>query len=256
MNSGGRTASFPPTGAGLVAFIDFAMQRGVVRPNTGANYKVACMEILPLVLGDRWRDQGVFDKNVEWLLDEFARTRRDEVTPAGREHFREQLIGLLDLFRTYAERGEGSTPEAAGTTAERPTARMNGTTGDAHGVTRLPVQILAPAETGITTNESEAVAMPNGNQPTDAGVLTYPFPLRRGVVVTMSFPVDLTTDESRRLARFIESLTIEMVAVSEPGKHVQEAPANGVVRRRTAVVASTRPRKSSATPRAKAGQGS
>ncbi|MEW6153906.1 MAG: hypothetical protein AB1673_07960 [Actinomycetota bacterium] len=201
--------TFPPTGAGLVAFIDFAMQRGVVRPNTGANYKVVCMEVLPLVLGNRWRDENVFDQDVDWMLDELVRTRRGEVTPTGREHFQEQLTGMLELFRTYAETSNAPTPETAVTIPEIPTAGRNGTTADAHGVTRLPVQILVPAKRDPITDESEVAVAVNGSQPTEAGVLTYPFPLRPGVVAQLSLPVDLTTADAARLARFVDSLAFD-----------------------------------------------
>ena len=39
--------------------------------------------------------------------------------------------------------------------------------------------------------------------------LTYPFPLRPGVVVTLSLPTDLTSGESARLARFLDALAID-----------------------------------------------
>lgn len=42
-------------------------------------------------------------------------------------------------------------------------------------------------------------------------VITYPFPLRDGVLASIQLPADLTRKESKRLAAFIESLAVDDV---------------------------------------------
>lgn len=50
-----------------------------------------------------------------------------------------------------------------------------------------------------------------------SAIITYPFPLRQGVLASIELPPDLTRREAQRLVAFIESLAIED-EVAEPAQ--------------------------------------
>ena len=54
--------------------------------------------------------------------------------------------------------------------------------------------------------------------PVVPGLVSYPFPLRNGLLVTLQLPPDLTKREAKRLAGFIESLAIEETPALMPGR--------------------------------------
>lgn len=50
---------------------------------------------------------------------------------------------------------------------------------------------------------------PSSSPPDSAETLTYPFPLRPGIVVRISLPANLTIEESKRLGRFLDALAVD-----------------------------------------------
>jgi hypothetical protein len=252
---------YPRTGAGLVAFLDYAMRRSLVAPNAGAGQKTACLEVLPVALGPDWQAADVLSPNVDWLLDEFQRARGRKLAPSGVERYRERLLGAIELFRAHAEpaRTDRPMPTPEPWVPDSDSVMPDGQQGlPDRGDTEAPGE--DNAESDFDEGQHETMTR-SAHEPRHDGseegvdTLTYPFPLRPGVVVTMRFPVDLTTEESRRLARFIESLTVEPVAAARPSKHVGRASANGAVRRRAAAGSKTTSlRSSSSRTAAKAGK--
>ena len=48
-----------------------------------------------------------------------------------------------------------------------------------------------------------------GEQRSDSNFIVYPFPIRKGVVASLSLPADMTTSEAKRLGSFIATLAID-----------------------------------------------
>lgn len=96
----GRT--FPPTGEGLIACLDHAMQAGLVYPSVGANYKTTCLVLLPVALGRDWQAVDLTTLDPADLLDRFQTARGAELDAAGLATYSQRLAGALRLLLTSA----------------------------------------------------------------------------------------------------------------------------------------------------------
>ena len=52
--------------------------------------------------------------------------------------------------------------------------------------------------------------------------ITYPFPLRPGLVVSVTLPADMTKHEAGRLGAFLESLALEPQLALPAGRATEE----------------------------------
>jgi hypothetical protein len=82
---------------------------------------------------------------------------------------------------------------------QRARARSNGSPS---AQSPSPVSPAAGPESGAAS----AQASHSGHR---SAIITYPFPLREGVLASIELPDDLTRREARRLSAFIESLAID-----------------------------------------------
>lgn len=164
---------FSSTAAGLMSFLDFAMSHGRVRPQDGANYKSACSEVLPAALGPAWQSVDVESFDVADLVERYQTARGVRLKPAGVERYKEHLSRATALFTPYIDDGTAAETD--------PTPEPDVDNGRAFSKDSAP--------------------MPE--------TLTYPFPLRPGVVATLEIPPDLTRAEADRLSKFLDSLVVE-----------------------------------------------
>jgi hypothetical protein len=196
--------TFPPTGAGLVAFVDHAMERGLVKPALGADYKTTVLEVLPLALGPTWDSATITELDVDAVMRQFQVARGTRLRAPGLSRYVERLTNAIELFRPYAN---------------LPTAML--ATVDNHDVPVVADEEAkhGPSSNGLSAHNSAPppppLELPPREVPVTAERLTYPFPLRDAVIVTLCLPVDLTKAEARRLAKFLDCLAAE--EASPPG---------------------------------------
>lgn len=72
-----------------------------------------------------------------------------------------------------------------------------------------PARPAGPAEASEPRGNVTTTDPPVHRSTYRATVITYPFPLRDGVLASIDLPADLTGREARRLSAFISSLAIE-----------------------------------------------
>ena len=245
----GAQATFSHDGGGFILFLDHAMRRGLVAPNVGGNLKTTCTQVLPLALGPHWQAVDILTLDVDDVLARFQVEARRRLPPAALSKRKTELIEALGLFRTFIGKPGPETtlissptpvvaphpPEPQPTPLpETPEATAVSVPPISEGRPDVPARANRVAQPGPArriarrrSSSSKAVpAMPTQPQsattrpPRTSKTLTYPFPLRAGVIVRISLPADLTTREARRLARFLETLTVD-------GDHVPTRAANG-----------------------------
>jgi hypothetical protein len=236
------------SGAALIAFLNDAMQRGLLPPQVGANYIVACKDILPFVLGESWACADVSTLDMAKLMSRVIATKGDRQL----SRFNEQFLPAVEAFRKHLgvaasrERmiptepipdpeigqktdGEVSKHKSAParrrqvrtavpppiTTPTEPSAGSPpraGRNGDVKRTSRRtgPGRIEpAPSEQSPSTPDKSEVLIVNSSPVLPSfGVIPHLFPLRDGVLATLLLPADLTMREARRLTAFIESLAL------------------------------------------------
>ena len=85
------------SGADLVKFLNEAMQRGLVPPQTGANYIVACKDILPFVLGEHWMGIDIPTLDMAHIRNRYRATKGDRHL----SRFDEQFSPAVEEFRKH-----------------------------------------------------------------------------------------------------------------------------------------------------------
>lgn len=185
-NNESHTTEF--TGAGLVRFLDFAIEKGYLKTSTGQSMKTASREVLSAAEGESWEKLDLAEIDVDDVARRFETLRAMKFSPSSLRTYRSRFQKSLEMFREFTVDPAGWRPAATQRTRVKRSAE-----GPASEVTRNPESVAAQA----------AAASPS------VGVITYPFPLRDGVLVSLQLPPDLSKREAGRLAAFIDSLAIE-----------------------------------------------
>jgi len=147
--------------------------------------------------------------DVDLLVERFERLRMGQLKPDSMKVYGKRFRIALGLYReflaspsTWRYSSGRTTDDAAGERKRTPKVKVA-----SHRANKEPV---AP------------VALLVGNQiPTN--VISYPYPLRPGMVVTFALPPDLTQKEADRLSLFLRSLAVDEQRALPPGRRGEQA---------------------------------
>jgi hypothetical protein len=175
------------TGAGYIAFLDYAEKKGEVPAATVQNWRGASLKAL--AIEDDWRDMNLVDFDLEAHLGRFETLRRTSYTASSMKAYRSRAKVGIQAYRLWLANSPDWKPRSVGTTR----ASRNGSPKKSAGTS-------PPA-----TDEKKAEA---GYVPHRSPLIEYPFPLRPGVRALITLPEDLTEAEAKRLALFVETLAV------------------------------------------------
>jgi hypothetical protein len=188
--------NFTPTatGAGLVAFLDYAIQKGYLKTATGQAMKTAVKEVLSATEGaEDWQSVDLTSLNEDDVLRRFETLRAMKFSAGSLSTYKgrfSRASAMFEEFRTSPASWRPSVKQRSRTKANGPSSAPSSDTAAV-----APKAGVAPAP-----------AQHSGHR---SAIITYPFPLREGVLASLELPADLTRREALRLSAFIESLAIE-----------------------------------------------
>jgi hypothetical protein len=176
------------TGKGLIEFLNYTSEKGMVNSNTVGALRAASREVLGAVEPEGWEAVDLRTIDVEDFANRFERLRAGRLKPESLGVYKSRFRSALQMYFKYLDNPSGWRYKP-----ERPAASR-----------KKPATVIVPSD-GVSGVEA---------QPTDArsprsSTIDYPFPLRPGMVVTLKLPVDLTRPEAKRLAGFIDSLALD-----------------------------------------------
>lgn len=176
------------TGAGLIHFLDFAIEKGYLKSATGQSMKTACKEVLSAAEGDEWESVDLVGLDVDDVSRRFETLRAMKFSPGSLSTYKSRFQKSLAMFEDFR----------ADPSSWRPTVKQR-------------TRSKGSAAEGLATSggASSAPPQPVHSPHPSASVITYPFPLRDGVLVSLQLPADLSKREARRLGAFIDSLALE-----------------------------------------------
>lgn len=192
-------ANFTPTatGRGLLLFLDFLIQKGYMRVPTGQSMKTAVKEVLSATQGtDAWEEVDLDAIDAADVIRRFETLRAMKFSSGSLNTYSGRFQRALTMFQDFR-----SNPATWRPVKQRSTRSAK--------VNIAPARPAAPAEASEPRGNvatTDPPIHPSTHRPT---VITYPFPLRDGVLASIDLPADLTGREARRLAAFINSLAIE-----------------------------------------------
>lgn len=170
----------------LLAFIDYASDKGLTNKNTAASRKVSVSAILGIL--DEREAQDLRALDIEEIVRRFHNLYPTKYSPESLRVYRSRLKSTLEDFLRYRESPTSFKPSAPAKAAK--------------------VAVRKPPETASTSN-LPAVMPSHAVEPVPAGraTINLPIPLQGSCVVTIhGIPVDLTEQEAKRIANVVMAL--------------------------------------------------
>jgi hypothetical protein len=170
----------------VIAFIDYASDKGLTNKNTAASRKVSVSSMLGIL--DEHEAQDVRGLDIEDLVKRFHNLYPTKYSPESLRVYRSRLKSTIDDFLRYRENPTSfktSTPMKGA----KPTAKRS---HEQPAAANLP-----------------AVMAPQPQQPISQAraTINLPIPLQGACVVTINgIPVDLTEQEAKRIANVVMAL--------------------------------------------------
>lgn len=202
------TSADPYTGAGLIEFLDVAIEKGWINVSSAKALRTAVQKIMGVE--DGWESLDLRSIDQDNLFTQFQNLRRNDYSDASMRIYKKRFEQALKMhlkrldndpnWRTYGPGGERK-------------ASSNSTSSSSGKTTRKRVT-PAPAEQTEQKDDVDKVGV-GGGAP---GLLRLPFPLRAEMDVHIQLPRDLTESEAKRLCTFIHSLALPEVRQITDGR--------------------------------------
>lgn len=185
-----------PTASGLMEFLAYVKEKGLMAGRTAEAYKSATTRILQID-GENWEDTDLRSIDLDMQMDRFVRLQGTKFKPETLQTYKGRFRSAVAEYLRYqndpmtyrgpiSQRPERQRKPAPAASKSHPDA--------AAGTAR------EPAERYRQTEE------PGGGRPS---LVKYPFPLRSGQMAYLELPRDLSRVEAQRMAAFIASLAID-----------------------------------------------
>jgi hypothetical protein len=202
------------TGEGLIAFLDYTADKGLMNAGTAKAYRAAVREVLGAVEED-WFSADVTTIDVDDVLRRFEVKSGMKYTPKSLTTYKSRFRNALTIYAEFRQNPSGWRPARSVPTRERaPTTSV--ARESARGRAYQDTIARVVAEQHSYGRDDARPTETDGGRPT--AMQTYPFPLRRddGVIfVTLTLPADLTLKEVERISAHLRTLAIpEPLAIS------------------------------------------
>lgn len=197
------------TGAGLLAFLEWAGKRGEITPTTAKSIAVATGKVLA-VEGDP-AAVNLRRINADDLFGRFETLNRMSYTTESMSAYRSRFFKAVSMYLAWLDKRpdwKTASQRAPGKAlAVRPAG--NGNLAAATRATRQ--RRSAPATASSLPDGREAPA------PSVSESVVYDLPLRPGLRVRLVLPEMLTQADAKRIAAFVNSLAFDQAAEGPEG---------------------------------------
>lgn len=182
------------TGAGLVAFLDYAIHKGYLKTATGQAMKTAVKEVLSATEGaEGWEMVDLTSLDEDDVLRRFETLRAMKFSTGSLSTYKGRYSRATSMFKEFRASPATWRPSV------KQRSRSKGNGGSSTSASGSPT----------TDGGAPSAPAPAPHPGHGSAIITYPFPLRQGVLASLELPPDLTRREAQRLVAFIESLAIE-----------------------------------------------
>ncbi|WP_433372796.1 hypothetical protein ACQPZX_00510 [Actinoplanes sp. CA-142083] len=196
------------SGAGLLAFLDWASKKHEIRATTAHNLRVAVSNVLQVE--DDPSTVQIADLDLDNLF------RRFEVR-SGSRYSSATIAAYKSRFRTAVTMYQAWLDQDA---SWNRVVRTRSTSSNAGGPPKKPGN--SPTKQEVQRSTGNTIP-PNAEQDQAAVALdrsaetvSYTLPLRPNLLVNMTLPIRLTTADADRIAAFVKSLAFDEAVSSSP----------------------------------------
>lgn len=182
---------------GMLKFIQYSIDKGLVNANTGVGWRAACNKILE----EFGPDDDLKNIDVPSEVMKYANRHPGVLSPDSLSQYQKRVqlvMGELAKYISNSTTYKGVMPRSAnGKTVER---KRQASAPAAKEALTLPAPPTSPDQAPQAKQISGAVTETS---------LMMPFPLRPTFVAQLVIPRDLSKDEAERLCAFIRALAHE-----------------------------------------------
>lgn len=185
------------TGLGLIRFLDYAIEKGHLKTATGQAMKTAVKEVLSSTEGeDDWESVDLDSLDVDDIQRRFETLRAMKFSSTSLGTYKSRFRKALDMFQEFRE--SPSTWRPSLRTRDRRSREQ-------------PTPSARPTPTSSSPARQPSASSGASSNPSShrSSIITYPFPIRDGVLASLELPADLTPREAERVAAFVASLAVE-----------------------------------------------
>lgn len=183
------------TGAGLIEFLDWTIERSELNRSTASALKVGCNNVLSVEEDPGGIDLRTLD--VDHFLQRFTTKAKGKYKDKSLDQYRQRFRQSVQMYLLWLDDKEWRPSRL------RPTSNGNGNGGG--NATRRS----APSAQQRTSPARAEPLNPPEPPPLDPGLIEYPFVIRPGLRVRLVLPEDLTSAEAERLAAHIKTLAFD-----------------------------------------------
>lgn len=179
------------TAAGLLRFLEYAGEKGLMNATTAGARRSACIKILEID-GEGWRDQKVAELDPEAQFERFSRKSGGNYSPGSLATYGQRFRDAVAQYRDFLSNPTGFRGPRARRTAKESPSRES--------------------QTRPSPDAGRAVA-PAPSRAEE--LITYPFPLQNGALGYVQLPRQISESDVARLCDFIRSLALSRPADNE-----------------------------------------
>ncbi|MCZ2847460.1 hypothetical protein [Modestobacter sp. VKM Ac-2978] len=194
------------TGAGLVAFLNWTIERSELPRATASAMRTASTKVLSVE--DGWEDLDLRSVDTDELIRRFNIRSASDYSEQSLAVYGQRFLKSVQMYLSKLDGGDwrprnGRTPSASRTGTTR-----NGTRKRSSAVSETPDPT---PETPSPSEQPPTQAAPPLQSTAEAdGLIEYPFPVRPGLRAKLRLPEDLTPAEADRVAAFIKTLAFDV----------------------------------------------
>lgn len=204
----------PNTGAGLIEFLDAAIEKGWFNVASVKALRTASLKILEVESG--WESVDLHTLDVDNLFERFRNLKRNSYSDDSMRVYKSRFGQALKM---HLARLSGDANWKAYGPSGRPSSPSKPSSNGGKAAKRSPSAEVTLIHSGPGTapddgDHASSQDAASGSVP----LMRYPFPLRATVDVWLALPRDVTTEEADRLSTFIRSLARQDTTTSAPAR--------------------------------------
>jgi hypothetical protein len=185
----------------LLRFLDTLGEKGLANSNTAQSYKVAVGKVLSDASPEDEAD--VRQVNVELAVRRFNNKNPGVLSPNSLTEYRRRVESAIKEFVRYTDNPLTYTPIGRNVNRRPENGDRRPDRRPSNGGTKR----AQPQQTTELTPEPAAA-------PQKPGMIALPFPIRPDLLARIEVPIDMKTDEAKRLSAFIMTLATDFAPTS------------------------------------------
>lgn len=176
---------------GLLAFLDFMVDKGYASQAAIAPWKSAARQVFEKVEGENYEQADARSFDIDEYLARFENRSIGSYSADSLRAYRSRFRRAVEAYRSYL-----ADPNW------RPTSRRTRRSSQVENIAR-------PRESKRSQGRQASSLSTTTPSPASQSLIAYPFPLKSGQMAQLQLPTDLESEDAERLIHFVRALVFK-----------------------------------------------